>query len=196
MIDNKKNVKRDFILENFVGNEQALVLGSSWPEGEKYLFPYINNCDHKVIIAPHDISVSHINQLLKSIQVTCERYTTFNENSEAKVLILDTIGQLANAYSYATVAYVGGGFSGSLHNILEPAVFGVPVLFGPKHDKYPEADAFIENGIGFEFTSSEEFERQLSMIFENIDSLKMKTADFIESQKGAVDKIYASITSN
>lgn len=196
VIDNKNNVQSDSTLENFIGNEHVLVLGSSWPKGENHLLRYINKCDHKVIIAPHDISDSHINQLLKGISIPCERYTAFNENTEAKVLILDTIGQLANAYSYATVAYVGGGFSGSLHNILEPAVFGVPVLFGPKHDKYPEADAFMENGIGFEFTTSVEFEEQLSMIFKNIDSLKKKTADFIESQKGAVDKIYASITSN
>ena len=196
VIDNKNNVQIDSVLENFAGDEQVLVLGSSWPAGENHLLPYINKCDHKIIIAPHDISESHIDQLLKGISVPCELYTNFNQKSEAKVLILDTIGQLSNAYSYATVAYVGGGFSGSLHNILEPAVFGVPVLFGPKHDKYPEADAFIENGIGFEFTSSQEFEQELSMIFKNIDFLKKKTADFIASQKGAVNMIYASITSS
>ncbi len=196
VIDNKNNVQIDSVLENFVGDEQVLVLGSSWPAGENHLLPYINKCNHKIIIAPHDISESHIDQLLKGISVPYELYTNFNQKSEAKVLILDTIGQLSNAYSYATVAYVGGGFSGSLHNILEPAVFGVPVLFGPKHDKYPEADAFIENGIGFEFTSSQEFEQELSMIFKNIDFLKKKTADFIASQKGAVNMIYASITSS
>ncbi len=196
VIGNKNNVQIDSVLENFVGDEQVLVLGSSWPAGENHLLPYINKCNHKIIIAPHDISESHIDQLLKGISVPYELYTNFNQKSEAKVLILDTIGQLSNAYSYATVAYVGGGFSGSLHNILEPAVFGVPVLFGPKHDKYPEADAFIENGIGFEFTSSQEFEQELSMIFKNIDFLKKKTADFIASQKGAVNMIYASITSS
>jgi 3-deoxy-D-manno-octulosonic-acid transferase len=178
VIDNKNNAVTDPKLDQFALGEKVLVLGSIWPDGENLILPYVNECDLKVIIAPHDISDSHITQILKNIRVKHERYTQYSGNVDTKVLILDTIGQLANAYSYASIAYDGGGFSGSLHNILEPAVFGVPVLFGPKHDKYPEADAFLENGIGFEFESTEEFEQKLTMILDNLVTLK-STASFL-----------------
>ena len=106
-----------------------------------------------------------------------------------KVLILDTIGHLANAYSYGELAYVGGGFTGNLHNILEPAVFGLPVLFGPKHSRFPEGEMFIKDGIGFSISTQSEFEEKYDLIKTNLEELKSKTENFIQRQTGASQKI-------
>jgi 3-deoxy-D-manno-octulosonic-acid transferase len=84
---------------------------------------------------------------------------------------------------------VGGGFSGSLHNILEPAVFGLPVFFGPKHAKFPETNEFMNRGIGFEVRSYQEFKIKLNEIEPELDSLSKKTIEFVESQRGASEKI-------
>jgi 3-deoxy-D-manno-octulosonic-acid transferase len=84
---------------------------------------------------------------------------------------------------------VGGGFSGSLHNILEPAVFGLPVFFGPKHVKFPEANEFINRGIGVEIGSYQEFKIKFNEIESELNSLSKKTIEFVESQRGASEKI-------
>lgn len=196
VISNKINVEKDDILSSFKNGERLMVLGSSWPEGEKLISPWIAESKMKVIIAPHDISEGHISHIGESLKEPYQRYTSYDNTKTCDVLILDTIGQLSNAYSFADIAYVGGGFSGSLHNILEPAVFGVPVLFGPKHSKYPEATSFLNEGIGFEFTTTEEFQERVGFILSDLNYLKKKTENFIASQSGAVDRIYQKITSS
>lgn len=196
VIENKRNVQNDDILYHFKNGKKLLVLGSSWPEGEKLILPWIKESKLKVVIAPHDISETHIAQIGEYLENPYQRYTTFDPSQESDVLILDTIGQLSNAYSYADIAYIGGGFSGSLHNILEPAVFGVPVLFGPKHAKYPEAGNFINEGIGFEFDSTKDFQEKVGYILADLPYYKRKTEEFIESQSGAADQIYMKITSS
>jgi len=99
---------------------------------------------------------------------------------------------LATAYSHGKVAFVGGGFSGSLHNILEPAVFGLPVFFGPSHRKFPEAEAFLKNGIGFEVKNYSDFENNLIEVSKNLDRLSREIIQYVESQKGAASKIVNS----
>ena len=196
VIENKRNVQNDDILSHFKNGKKLLVLGSSWPEGEKLILPWIKESKLKVVIAPHDISETHITQIGELLEKSYQRYTTFDPSQESDVLILDTIGQLSNTYSYADIAYIGGGFSGSLHNILEPAVFGVPVLFGPKHAKYPEAGNFINEGIAFEFNSTKDFQEKVGYILADLPYYKQKTEKFIESQSGAAAKIYFKITSS
>lgn len=196
VIENKKNIHEDDILEHFKDGKKLVVLGSSWPEGERLILPWVNESKLKVIIAPHDISETHISQIGELLEEPYQRYTSYDRSVKCDVLILDTIGHLSNAYSYADVAYIGGGFKGSLHNILEPAVFGVPVLFGPRHDKYPEATSFLNEGIGFEFTTTKEFRNSIGYIISDLNYFKKKTEAYIESQSGAVDRIYNKITSN
>jgi 3-deoxy-D-manno-octulosonic-acid transferase len=101
-----------------------------------------------VLIAPHDLSARHLTQLGMTFPQAVF-YSKIKEasSSEASLLILDTIGHLSAAYQYGSVAFVGGGFSGSLHNILEPLAYGLPVMFGPKHEKFPEAQQFIDLGL-------------------------------------------------
>ena len=132
------------IAEGFVKEQHCVVCGSTWPEDLAVLVPFINTdtSNTKWVIAPHELHPDKLAQLKNDLQVS---YTTFSEGDSstlagAKVLILDTIGLLSRMYSYAHIAYVGGaaGHSG-LHNILEPATFGIPILCGPHIEKFPEA---------------------------------------------------------
>ena len=109
------------------------------------------------------------------------------------VLILDTIGHLSSAYAFGSVAYVGGGFSGSLHNILEPAVFGMGVIYGPKHSRFPEGRQFIENGFGFEVRTSEELKSTIEAILLDKETIDDKAADFVQKNIGASDKIFEKL---
>jgi 3-deoxy-D-manno-octulosonic-acid transferase len=101
---------------------------------------------------------------------------------------LDTIGQLSSAYQYADFAMIGGGFSGSLHNILEAGAYGLPVFFGPHHQKFPEAQSFIDEGIGFVVENAEQLSQKIKAL-DNQEELKQKIDAFMQSQAGAADKI-------
>ncbi|MGJ8661529.1 MAG: 3-deoxy-D-manno-octulosonic acid transferase [Bacteroidota bacterium] len=104
-------------------------------------------------------------------------------------MILDTIGHLTNAYQYGDYAYIGGGFSGGLHNILEPAVFGLPVVFGPKHIKFPEADLFISEGFAFEISSGNGLITLIQAIENNQQKIKENLLSFMKNQTGIAQKI-------
>ena len=101
---------------------------------------------------------------------------------------MDTIGHLTSAYQYADYALIGGGFSGNLHNILEPAVYGISVFFGPRHQKFPEAQSFIDGGIGFVIENAEELSQKIKALGDQ-EELKQKIESFMQSQAGATDKI-------
>ncbi len=198
VIENKNNLTKNEILDQFSEGKKLVILGSTWPIDERLILPLINNesWKQKVIIAPHDISENHINEILKLLDLPTVRYSNLElgmQYKNEKVLILDTIGHLANVYSYGELAYVGGGFSGSLHNILEPAVFGLPVLFGPKHSRFPEGEMFIKDGIGFSISTQSEFEEKYDLIKTNLVELKSKTENFIQRQTGASEKIISLI---
>jgi 3-deoxy-D-manno-octulosonic-acid transferase len=175
----------------FLSNQKALIFGSSWSPEEQVLFSFLTeNKSQKVILAPHNVSEKNIQSLQQKFGENAVRFTSFeNDFTNQQVLILDTIGHLSTAYSYGKVAFVGGGFSGSLHNILEPAVFGLPVFFGPKHAKFPEANEFMNRGIGFEIGSYQEFKIKLNEIESELNPISKKTIEFVESQRGASEKI-------
>jgi 3-deoxy-D-manno-octulosonic-acid transferase len=179
------------IFDRFLSAEKALIFGSSWSPEEQVLFSFLTeNKSQKVILAPHNVSEKNIQSLQQKFGENAVRFTSFeNDFTNQQVLILDTIGHLSTAYSYGKVAFVGGGFSGSLHNILEPAVFGLPVFFGPKHAKFPEANEFMNRGIGFEIGSYQEFKIKLNEIESELNSISKKTIEFVESQRGASEKI-------
>ena len=165
------------IIESFKAEQPLFILGSSWPEEESILAAYLRAIENqhpvstfKILIAPHDLSKGHLEDL-KSKFTGAVFYSDFFERSfsssnhtilsEAKIFILDTIGLLSAAYQYGDFAFVGGGFSGSLHNILEPAAYGLPILFGPKHCKFPEAQQLIDLGFAKEVCNATELENGL-----------------------------------
>ncbi|WP_194766699.1 3-deoxy-D-manno-octulosonic acid transferase [Tamlana sp. I1] len=187
----------DFI-EAFKNNKLCIVAGSTWPEGETLLINYINknaSKDVKFIIAPHNIKATQIKNIQNQIS---SKTVLFSEKenkplAESKVFIVDTIGILSKIYNYADIAYVGGALgSTGLHNTLEPAVFGIPIIIGNRYDKFPEASALIENGGMFSISNQNEFDSILNELIENSDkrmTAGSKNEAFIKKNKGAVVQI-------
>ncbi|WP_158975509.1 3-deoxy-D-manno-octulosonic acid transferase [Cellulophaga sp. L1A9] len=134
-------------MEKFKQDQHCFVAGSSWPEDEAIIVDYINttNASLKFVFAPHTIKKEAIQKLASSIQKRTILYSELAHKnpSDYEVLIIDTIGILTKVYRYADVAYVGGGFATGLHNTLEPAVFGIPVLIGPKYAGFKEAEDLV-----------------------------------------------------
>ena len=179
----------DSVLSQFAAESPILIAGSSWEVEEKIIKKYLeSNTNTKVIIAPHNVSSNNIERIQSLLDCPSVRYTKYEEYQGNRVLILDTIGHLTSAYQYADYALIGGGFSGNLHNILEPAVYGLPVFFGPRHQKFPEAQSFIDAGIGFVIENAEELSEKLNVLGDKVE-LKQKIEGFIKNQSGATDKI-------
>ena len=185
------------IVEQFVKDEEVLLLGSSWTLDEERFLAAIMMASRtmKVIIAPHDISESHVESICHLLKDKVVRYTRFNDSSK-RILILDTIGQLTSTYRYATVAYVGGGLTGKLHNILEPGAFGVPVLIGPKFERFPEAQLFTSRGVATVVTNSDEFSLELKKSLENKMRVGAELSAIFRENAGAASKIVNAVTRN
>ena len=187
----------DFI-EDFKDGKLCIVAGSTWPEDDTLLINFINSDaskDLKFIIAPHNIKSSQINNIRKNIK---HEVILFSEKDtkqafEAKIFIIDTIGLLSKIYNYSDIAYVGGALGTTgLHNTLEPAVFGVPVIIGTNYQKFPEAKAMINNGGMFSISNQKEFNRTLKELVNNKEmrlSCGEKNHQFIKNNKGAVIQI-------
>lgn len=173
------------LVKKFCQGNRVFVVGSSWIEDDQIIMPLINSNSFKVkvIIAPHEILESRLKQIENQLDKSNIRYSNYKGETDQEVLIIDNIGMLMHLYQFAKIAYVGGGFKTGLHNILEPASFGVPVLFGPNHRKFPEAKLFIENGIGFEVDSIS----KLRGIYNELlnDDRSTKVLEFMKSQVGA-----------
>lgn len=182
--------KENAIISPWAKGESIFVMGSSWPIDEEMIIPYINDykIKTKVIIAPHEVNSAHIQQIEDRLKVNYQLYTNIQKGEELKrhthVLILDCIGVLADAYKYGNIAYVGGGFGTGLHNILEPAAFGSPVIFGPIHQKFPEAQAFIDAGIGKSCDENKAF-YDAYLAFTKNEEIQKEVKGFIEGQRGA-----------
>jgi len=158
------------LVEKFCSGNKIFLAGSSWPADEKVYFPFIRNGPEgwKSIIAPHEIHSERLSSLVHAFSYPALKYSEATENGIAgsKVLIIDSIGMLAHIYRYATVAFVGGAFGSGLHNILEPAVFGIPVIFGPGYDKFNEAKELLRLGGAFSIGSPEE----LTAVMDRLDN--------------------------
>lgn len=192
----KRNNKLDF-LEEFCSNARVcIVCGSTWGEDEEALLKYIQNCptDIKFVIAPHQIQASRIEKFRNNIQKKSSLWSNYNsvELTGSSVFIIDTIGYLGRAYAYADIAYVGGAMGTTgLHNILEPATFGIPVLYGKNIDKHPEADDLANADAGFFVSNSEEVNQLLNKMVSDVVYRKEKgnnAQKFIQQQAGATEK--------
>lgn len=134
-------------MQAFKQNKTCFVAGSTWPEDENILVDYINQSSHslKFVLAPHTMKAQKLQQLTQSISKKAVLYSQIDLNTIADfdVLIVDTIGLLTKIYSYADIAYVGGAYSTGLHNTLEPAVFGIPIIIGPNFNGFKEAEDLV-----------------------------------------------------
>lgn len=193
VVENAKNAQGYEAIEQFCRGEQVLICGSTWSEDEAILLPFINKNNLKSIIAPHEIGASHLSQIASKITIPCQRFSDWENHpkQETQVLLIDNIGMLANIYQYGNIAYVGGAFRTGLHNILEPAAFGLPVIFGPHHNKFPEAQQFIDSGFG-KSVSDEESLASAYHYFQSSD-VKEKVLGYLEANLGATHQVYETI---
>jgi len=187
-------------IEGFKGESQLLICGSTWPEDEKLVLPLINKNHHKLkyIIAPHDVSDHRIKELEEKIQLTTVRYSAMDETTanSAKVVIIDSIGLLAQLYRYGDIAYVGGAFGSGLHNILEPAAFAMPVLYGTPDSKFYEAYELAKKGGGFFVSNADELKKRIDFLLRDELILKMAaevSRNYVIESKGAVDKVMSKL---
>ncbi|MDR3219624.1 MAG: 3-deoxy-D-manno-octulosonic acid transferase [Dysgonamonadaceae bacterium] len=177
----------------------ALVAGSTWEKDEDILIPYFNqHPDIKLIIAPHEIGEKRIESLQNRISRRAVRLSQANEQiiGDADCLIIDCIGLLSSIYRYGDVAYIGGGFGVGIHNILEAAVYGLPVLFGPNFAKFREAKELIACRGAFSVTGKEEFSARMNDFLSYrhlIDSYGKSAKDYVIGNLGATNTIYEKI---
>jgi 3-deoxy-D-manno-octulosonic-acid transferase len=186
-------------LEQFRGDEKLFLAGSSWRQDEEIIAEYINRFPFRMkwVFAPHEIDNSNIERLEKLFKV---RYVKFSEYSEisadARVLIIDNIGMLSSAYRYAYIAAIGGGFGKGIHNILEPACWGIPVVFGPNYEKFREAVDLIYSGAAKSFSTFDDFKQILDFWLndEKIYTISAEMASkYVKDNTGATEFIIQEI---
>ena len=187
------------LVEKFKGDSFTLVAGSSWGPDEDLFLEYFNtHPEMKLIIAPHVIDENHLVEIISKLKRPYVRYTRADERNvqKADCLIIDCFGLLSSIYRYGEVAYIGGGFGVGIHNTLEAAVYGIPVVFGPKYHKFMEAKQLIEAQGAFSISNYEE----LSSLFDRFltdEHFHRETGSnagfYVTNNAGATDKVLSMI---
>jgi 3-deoxy-D-manno-octulosonic-acid transferase len=186
-------------IEQFRNGEKLLLAGSSWKKDEEIIAKYINMYPARMkwVFAPHEIDKPNIDRLEKLLNVKTVRFSLFNTGAlDARVLIIDNIGMLSSAYKYAYIAAIGGGFGKGIHNILEPACWKIPVIFGPNYKKFREAVDLINEKGAISFDSYENFSEILNkLISEEVFYLKAgdTAGQYIVKNTGATERILKEI---
>ena len=182
-------------IEEFIAGRQCIIAGSSWPADEKFIIPFSKKMpdNYCLIIAPHDISESHIKQITSQL----DNYVLYSQHPTSNiqhptVLVINTIGILKQIYKYARFAYVGGGFMSSIHNTQEALVFGCPVVIGPKYHKFVEAVDLVKDGGMFSVNNQQEFDDVFERLMEDDEFYNKASGicqDYIQLSIGATNKI-------
>ncbi len=181
-------------IEKFVNNDLCIIAGSTWQPDEDLLVKYINSTNIKFIIAPHEINKNHIDKLSQKINKKTILYSNISttQQTDYQVVIINNIGMLSKIYKYGKIAYIGGGFGAGIHNIIEAAVYGMPVIFGTNYKKFQEAKDLIEIGSAFSIENYSELENIFNKLLNNPDLLKKcsdKARQYVYKNKGATKQI-------
>lgn len=183
-------------VQRFVGKDSVLVAGSTWQPDEILLKDLLEkNKDLKAIIAPHEIHQEHIDQILKLFPhaLLFSKFNTYTDQQIAasRQLIIDNIGMLSSLYYYGRIAYIGGGFGVGIHNTLEAATYGMPVIFGPKYEKFQEAIDLLEIGAGFSIANEKELNEVYQALSNSEKLLKASLAakNYVQQRSGATQII-------
>jgi 3-deoxy-D-manno-octulosonic-acid transferase len=194
----KEARKRHIMPQRIAEGKLVFVVGSSWPEDEAVIIPAFLELRRSIpnllmIIVPHEPTIEHIENLEAELvgRASSIRFSALNEYRDETVIIVDSVGVLLILYGYAHIAYVGGSFRKGIHNVLEAAVFGIPVVFGPRHRNSQEPLMLVERGGGFIVNDTEELYRTLRNLLE--DTLARTTAGgrakgFVEANVGATSR--------
>ena len=199
---NKEEPWENEVIEAFTLGTETIIFGSTWPEDILFLQHFLSNPSYKnwkIIWAPHEISSHQMNLLFTSVknENSIIRFTNASEyTGNQRILLLDTQGMLKYAYRFAHLAYVGGGFGKGIHNLLEPIVYEIPVIFGPKFKAFPEAHFLVENGGGFSIKIVIDWQRILEKLIEPDyrNNVGMIASSYIVQNMGTMDKILPYIS--
>ncbi|MFH1319987.1 MAG: glycosyltransferase N-terminal domain-containing protein [Bacteroidota bacterium] len=184
------------LIQQFSQGEKLLIAGSTWEIDEKLLIKLINmfDPDLKFIIAPHEIKEENIQRITSQVKHKTIKFSEANDENiaDARVLVIDNIGMLSNLYQYGYITYIGGGFGKDIHNILEAAAFGMPVIFGPNYHKFQEAKDLIQQGGAFSINNYSELKSKVRFLLSNEYLPKIASEisrNYVKSKKGATQKI-------
>ncbi len=185
-------------VKNFVDGSFCIIAGSTWEPDEKLLIKYLNETSHpvKMIVAPHEIKDAAIENIIQKLNKKAVRYSQLQNAGAADILIIDNIGMLSSLYRYGKIAYIGGGFGKGIHNILEAATFGLPVLFGPNYQKFQEAVNLTKAGGAFPIKDYDELRSTLNILIEDTvknNNCSQTSRQFIENNLGATDIILKAL---
>ena len=192
------------------GCERVIIAGSTWPEDEVLLAKYIDDLSSvigdlntKLILVPHELNEEHLHKIFCLFQGRFVRYSAVSAMSDAvsrqnilqraQVLVIDTMGLLSTIYRFGQVAYIGGGFGEGIHNTIEAAVYGVPVVFGPNYHHFREAQGLIDAGAARSIKNYNELEAALTLALEKHEEIGAKAAAYVQSELGATDRIYKDL---
>lgn len=200
VLDIHKQAREIAIVEKFVSGTDGkqpvtLVAGSSWPQDEEILIPYFHaHPEMKLIIAPHEIHREHLLSIESMLKRPSVRLSEAHENdlSTKDCLIIDSFGLLSSIYRYGQLAYIGGGFGAGIHNTLEAAVYGIPVIFGPKYHKFKEAKDLIAVGGGFSVDGAASFGAKMDELLTDPEALAVAgraAGEFVSKNAGATGMI-------
>lgn len=190
-------------IKSWLGNSKVLIAGSTWLADEQHLFTLysavLKEAKWKLIIVPHQVEIIHINRIKKIFKNQDPLFWKANKsnlNPGASVLIIDTIGLLSSLYQYADLTYIGGGFGAGIHNTLEAAVYGIPVLFGPKYRKFREAESLIKLEAGLSVSDSADLIQAVTFLIEEEENrIKAGKAagEFVANNTGGTAQIVKAI---
>jgi 3-deoxy-D-manno-octulosonic-acid transferase len=191
---NASNVKKNLLVEGFIEQSQVLIAGSTWPPDEALISELIfKYSEWKLIVAPHEIGEGHLEQIqrlfpnaVRYSQLLKEPYT------KAQTLIIDNIGILSSLYQYGRVCYIGGGFGAGIHNTLEAAAFGIPVIFGPRYGKFQEAKDLIKLGSAISINNIQELENAFDSFVES-EKYGAQARLYVDRKKGATFQITEAV---
>lgn len=183
---------------HFTRDTKTLILGSGWDKDYELLKEVMQQGtlrNLKIIIAPHNVNESELLSIERLFKNNTIRLSQFVQNTAANILIIDSSGDLAFIYRYAHLAWIGGGFGVSVHNVLEAAVYGLPTMFGPHYTKSLEAIDLVKNEIGFCITDNDSVKKYLGKLSnENFyNQVKEKALKYVSSKTGATEIILANI---
>ncbi len=194
-----ESVKKIPIVEKFKGYLPLIIIGSSWKPDEEIVTNFINQSKStKFIIAPHEVNEGNINRILKLLKVPTAKFSQVNEQEidNISVLIIDSIGLLSSLYQYGDIAYIGGGFGVGIHNILEAATFGQPVIFGPNYKRFKEANDLIFLKGAFSIDNYSALKKVFDLLLNDAKKLKNTSqicTDFIKHNVGATGLIIKKV---
>ncbi len=190
------------IIERFSKDHLTVFGGSCWDTEEAYLGALLKeNKELRLVLAPHNVAEGNIQKIIKNLPEPALRYSEMNATSDikARVLIIDSIGILASAYRYADISLIGGGYNDGLHNVLEAVSWGSPVLFGPKHQNFPESYELMENGAGIHVESEQQFLNAIMRWIHNRELLRQvqeQARTYAAKKSGVCAKILTHLDRN